>query len=801
MFKNYLKIAWRNIARHKGYSFINIFGLAAGIACCILIMVWVQDELSYDRFNAKADRIYRVYQRLTLNGQARTAPVTSAPLAPALRQSFPEVEQAARIFSLGNMTVKYGEKEFRELHISYADASFFSIFTLPLLEGNANSALAAPNSMVISEKTARKYFGSEQPIGKTLKFGDGQTYTVTGIMKEIPGNFHLTFNILCSFATWIAENKREAERWGAFNTFTYVLLAPGTDSRSFLGKINRLSDEKIGRDLKQVGGSLEVFLQPLQEIHLRSHFEVDIANTNDILTVYLFSGIALFILFIACINFINLTTARFANRALEVGLKKTLGATRGSLIRQFFAETILVALLAVLLACLFSNLALPWLNAVSGKVLTRAVFLQPLFLLSLLLFAVLVGTLAGSYPAFYLSSFQPVQTLKGKLKAGAASSTFRRILVVSQFAISITLIIGTLTVLSQLNYLKNKNLGFRKEQVIVVTLPQDSKTSPVTVREELATVPGIIHATLSADVPGLNFSLTDFVPEGRTEKEGLLMQIMAVDDRFLATLGMEIIKGRNFSEEMKSDPGEAVLINETAAARLGWDDPIGKTISRKGRGANGERISIKTRIIGIVKDFHTRSLHQEIEPMVLTNTPENFQMASLRFASRSAPEVMAKLNEKWKQLFPAAAFDSFFLDESFDSMYQAEERLEKIFTSFSVLAILISCLGLFGLAAYMTEKRTKEVGIRKVLGASTWRIVLLLSNEFGKWVLIANVIAWPLAYYLMNRWLQTFAYHTAIGIGVFFFSGFAALVIALLTVSYQSVHTARRNPVDSLRYE
>jgi len=801
MLKNYLKVAWRNIIRYKGYSFINIFGLAVGIACCILIMVWVQNELSFDRFNEKADRIYRVFQRLTLNAQTRTAPVTSAPMAPALLQSFPEVEQAARILSLGNTTVKYGDREFREQSIPYADASFFSVFTLPLLEGDARSALAAPYSVVISEKIARKYFGAEHAVGKMLKFGDGKTYTVTGLMKNIPGNFHLTFDILCSYATWIEENKPEAERWGSLGTFTYVLLAPGTGIDSLLEKVNRLSDEKFGNQLKQVGGSVKVFLQPLREIHLRSSFEFDIANTSDILTVYLFSAIALFILLIACINFINLSTARYANRALEVGLKKTLGATRGSLIRQFFSETFLVASLAVALACVFAGLALPWLNAVSGQEFTRAIFLQPLFLLSLVLFTALVGTLAGSYPAIYLSSFHPVRTLKGKLKAGAASTTFRRVLVVGQFAISIILILGTLTILKQLRYMKNKQLGFQKEQVIVVTLPQGGNPSPTTVRDEFAAVPGIVGASLSADVPGLNFSMTNFVPEGRTESEGILMQFMAVDDRFLPTLGMEVVKGRNFSSAMKSDPGEAVLINETAAARLGWPDPVGRTISRPGPGPNGGRIDIKTRIVGIVKDFHTRSLHQKIEPMVLHNSPVAFQMVSLRFTGQSATEIMPMLRQRWEKLFPALAFDSFFLDESFARMYQAEEHLEKIFTSFAILAIFISCLGLFGLAAFMTEKRTKEVGIRKVLGASIMRIVFLLSNEFSKWVLVANLIAWPLAYHFLNRWLQSFAYHTTIGIGSFFFSGLAALAIALLTVGYQAVRAARANPVDSLRYE
>ncbi len=801
MLKNYLKIAWRNIVRQKGYSFINIFGLAAGIACCILIMVWVQNELSFDRFNEKADRIHRLYSELTLNGRTRTAPVVSAPVAPALRQSFPEVESAARVLSFYNTTVKYGEKEFREDQVYFADNSIFDIFSLPLSQGNPKSALASGYSAVITEKTARRYFGAETPMGKLLKFGDGHEYAITGVMNNMPSNSHIQFDILCSFATWLAENKQEAEKWSRISLSTYVLLAPGTDLMQFHAKIDRLIDEKIGKDLKKFGHSLKFFLQPLTRIHLHSDFEMDSSKTGDIKTVYLFSGVALFILFIACINFINLATARSANRALEVGLKKTLGASRGSLARQFLGETFLVAFLAVLIACLFAILLLPLLSSLSGQEYSATIFMQPLYVSSFIFFTMLVGVLAGSYPAFFLSSFDPVQTLKGKLKAGAASSLFRRILVVGQFAISIALVIGTMAIFEQMQFIRNKHLGFNKEKVLVLSLPSSGNVSPQTVRDEMASIAGVANAGMSADVPGTGFSLTNFVPEGRTEKEALLMQNMEIDDQFLTTLDIKIARGRNFSRDMKTDPTDALLINETAAAQLGWKDPIGKSISKTGRGANGQRIMISKRIIGIVKDFHSLSLHQKIEPLVISNNAENFGLVSVRISSKNTQKIISRLKDKWRRLFPNMPFDSFFLDESFGRMYRTEEQLNQIFTSFAILAIFISCLGLFGLAAYMTEKRTKEVGIRKVLGASIFRIVFLLANEFGKWVLIANIIAWPLAYYFMNRWLQAFAYRTRIGIGLFFLSGLSALLIALLTVGYQSVRAASANPVDSLRYE
>ena len=801
MFKNYMKIAWRNIVRHKGYSFINIFGLAAGIACCILIMVWVQNEVSFDRFHSKSDRIYRLYNELTLNGQTRTAPVTSAPLAPALRQSFPEVEAAVRMSSYGNTAVKYGEREFRENQVYLADDSIFAVFSFPMIQGDPKSALSAAYTAVITEKTARRYFGSENPLGKVLKFGDGYEYAVTGVIKDIPGNSHLDIDILCSFATWISQNKPEAEMWGRISFSTYVLLAPGTDMKRFTAKMERLTDEKIGNDLKKVGGSLRFFLQPLTRIHLHSNFEMDFSNAGDIRTVYLFSAVAIFILLIACINFINLATARYANRALEVGLKKTLGASRGSLVRQFLGETFFVTFLAVLFACLMATLALPLLSSISGQEFSAVIFLQPLYLLSFALFVILVGVVAGSYPAFFLSSFDPIQTLKGKLKGGAAGSLFRRILVVSQFAISIALVIGTLIISDQNRFIRNKDLGFDKAHVLVLPLPQNKSISSAAVREEMASTPGVVHAGLSDELPGTGFKMTNFIPEGRSEKEALLMQRMDIDDQFLPALGMQIVRGRNFSRRMKTDAAEAVLINETAAARLGWKDPLGKRFSRQLRRPDGQQRTLTFKIIGIVKDFHTLSMHEKIEPLLIANNPESLALLSLRLQAGDMQGTISRLKEKWQQLYPGQIFDSFFLDESFGRMYEAEERFNKIFTSFSVLAVLISCLGLFGLAAYMTEKRTKEVGIRKVLGASTLRIMMLLTNEFSKWVLAANVIAWPLAYYFMNRWLQTFAYRTAIGPGIFLISGLAALSVALLTVGYQSIRAARANPVDSLRYE
>ncbi len=800
MSRNYLKLALRVIRRQKGYSLINTIGLAIGMACCLLIMLWVQNELSYDRFHDKGDRIFRVFQELTLNDRVRTAPETGAMMGPAAIQSIPEAEAAARILPMADTTVKYGEKEFRENHILFTDSEIFSVFSFPLVSGHSATALTAPYTVVLSEKTARKYFGAENPLGKVLQFGGGHAYSVTGVMKDVPRNSHLTFDILCSFASYAKENEYNASYWGNMETYTYFLLAPGADSRSFLAKLNRLSDENIGNKLKKINGGLKVFLQPLRDIHLHSGFESDMAEINDIKTVILFSGIALFILLIACINFINLATARFANRALEVGLRKTMGASRSSLVLHFFVETFVVAMLAAVLAILLTALALPVLNSIAGQEFPYSALSQPLFLLSVFLFTAMVGVLAGSYPAFFLSSFAPVQTMKGKLKAGAASATFRRILVVGQFTVSIALIIGTLTVFKQLRFIQNKNLGFTKEQVMVLPLPDRMAVTRETVREEFAAVNGITNAAISSDVPGVDINMNNYIPQGKTESEGVLMQTMAVDDHFLTTLGMTIVKGRNFSGDMKTDANEALLINETAADRLGWQDPIGKIVTRPAF-SNGKHVSIKRKIVGVVKDFHTLSLHQKIEPLVMDNSSWGLRFLSLRFEGQRLPELITAVKAKWRQFFPAIGFDPFFLDEAFARRYQAEERLNKIFSSFAILAIFISCLGLFGLAAYMTERRTKEVGIRKVLGAPVSGIVLLLSREFSIWVLAANLVSWPLAYHFLTRWLEGFAYHARIGIGIFLVSGFSVLLIALLTVSFQAIRAARANPVDSLRYE
>jgi putative ABC transport system permease protein len=608
--------------------------------------------------------------------------------------------------------------------------------------------------------------------------------------------------MLCSYDTWILLNEQQANSWGWMEQTTYLLTAPGVNFKTLEKKFEPFVYENLGAKIEKVGATFKIGLQPLTKIHLYSNFNDDTAKIGSIMYVYLFSGVALFILLIACINFVNLTTARYSNRALEVGLRKTLGASRISLIRQFLGETILVTFFAVIIGYLLALVLLPLLYSLTGQELNYRLLVQPWFLCALALSVLGIGVLAGSYPAIFLSAFQPVKTLKGNLKRGAASFALRRILVVGQFSISIALIVGTLIIYDQLQFIRNKQLGFNKDQVLTLPYPHNSQNWSVgSIRQELASVPGVMNVGFTSNVPGAGTDIRNFRPEGRTEEESILMEQLYVEPNLLPTLGIEIIEGRNFSESIQTDPSEAALINETTAKQLGWDDPIGKAIFIGGRGQNGKPIEFKKKIVGVVRDFHTRSLHNKIEPLTIFHNQAGFSVIAIKLAGGTISETVSKLRKKWERLFPDQLFSYSFLDESFDKMYRAEEQMNKIFTSFSLIAIIISCLGLFGLAAYMTEKRTKEVGIRKVMGASVAGILFLLSKEFTKWVLIANVIAWPTAYYFMNRWLQTFAYHIDLNVWKFILSGFMALLIAWITVSYQSIRIARSNPVKSLRYE
>ena len=798
MFRSYLKVFFRNIQRYKIYSFINVTGLAIGMACCILIVVYIINELSYDRYHEKTNQIYRVGVYMDLGGRSLRAAISNHPVGHFLRREYPEVLDAVRFRRyLYRTLVEYEEARFFEENIFFADDSVFNVFSFPMVKGDPKSALVNPFSIVVTEDMAKKYFGEKDPVGKVIRLDNHSDFTVTGVMKNIPRNSHFTFDMLCSFETFYVNNQGQREKWlGDLDNYTYLLLRDNFDPRQLEQKFPAIVDKHLGPILKALGGEFEFFLQPLTSIHLYSNLEGEISGNSDIAYVYIFAAIAGFILLIACINFMNLSTARSANRAKEVGMRKVLGAHKKKLIIQFLGESLFYSFISLIIAFVFVELALPLFQSLSGRELSSNYAQLPWLILGFIGLTFFVGLSAGSYPALILSSFKPANILKGSLRTGAADSRFRSVLVVVQFSISIVLIVGTVVIFSQINYMKNRRLGFDKEHIVILPILDGSiRRSIDTIKEELKRQAGISIVSVSSHVPSHGTRHQAFLPEGYTLDQSQMMGAVSIDHDYIPTMGIDIIAGRNFSPEFSTDSGRSILINEAAVRKFGWDDPLGKTIVELT--GNG----IKKTVIGVVRDFHMVSLRNVIEPLYIENDSNRFGYVSIRLQPGNIPRTMGLLENKWKEIDPTRTFDYSFLDESFDSQYRAEESLSRIFTNFSLLAIIIACLGLFGLTSFLVEQRTKEIGIRKVLGASVSDIALLLSREFFKWLLVANIIAWPVAYYAMNKWLQSFAYRITLGPGVFFLAALMALLIAVFTVSYQSIKAALANPISALRYE
>ncbi len=802
MLRNYLLTSLRNIRKHKGYSFINIAGLALGMACCILIIIFIMTEMSYDSFHAKSDRIFRLGLDAALGERVLLMPISNNPTAPVLIKDYPEVENAVRIRPWNSRTsITYEGRQFFEEGIFWADRPFFEIFSFPLLKGDPQTALQTANAVVMTESAANKYFGMQDPIGKVIKVNNQTDYSVTGVCADPPHNSHFSFSMLCSYETAYAQNRQQEGIWLNFNNYTYILLQPDSDPTQLAAKFPALIEQYMGRDLKAIGGTMKYFLQPLESIHLHSNLEGEIQGNGNILYVYIFAAIALFILLIACINFMNLATARSATRAREVSMRKVAGAYKGALVRQFLGETILYSVIALLFAIVLVVVSLPYFSAISGiEMKFRPELIQwliPAFL-GLVLF---VGVAAGSYPALYLSSFEPASVLKGSIKAGKASTRFRSILVVSQFIISIALIIGTSVILSQIRYMKKKELGFDKANLIVTEVRNRQLLQAVdSIKAQLKQVPGVEEVTFSSIVPGGDPNVSVFIPEGFAVDESQLMEQYQVDEDFFPTLGIEIVEGRNFSKEFSTDQEEAALINRAAAQRFGWDEPLGKTIRIPGDfNADNQLIWESRTVVGVIEDFHIASLHKAIMPQIVYYAPG--RSLSLRLAPQNIATTVGVLKERWNAIDPSRPLDFYYLEDAFDAQYRAEEQLSDIFSSFTVFAIVIACLGLFGMASYTAEQRTKEIGIRKVLGASVPGVVALLSRDFVKLIIIANLVAWPVAYWAMHVWLKNFAYRTGIALWIFVLTGLAALGIALLTVSYQSIRAALSDPVRSLKYE
>jgi putative ABC transport system permease protein len=811
MIKNYFKTAFRTLLKNKGFTVLNVLGLSLGLASCLLIIFYVVDELSYDRYNTKADRIYRVNEDLKLGENSVLYAVAMPPLAQTLKSEFPYIENTVRIKNAGSRHVKKGTTNILENKMAFADPSLFDVFTLPMINGSPSKALAEPNSVVLTETTAKKYFNSTNVVGKTLTFDDNTFYKVTGVIHDIPRQSHFNFDFFISMSTF--PDSRSTE-WLRSDYNTYVLFKKVGDHKkleaslpAFLGKYSgpeMQSQLKMSMSAFEKSGSFfRLNLTPLTDIHLKSNRTGELGPNSTIQYVYIFSAIALFILLIACVNFMNLSTARSSNRAREVGVRKVLGSSRKSLVFQFLTESILVTFAATAIAFFAAMALLPAFNQLAGKDI--AVNSQTLSWLipALLCIVLLVGSIAGSYPALFLSSFQPVNVLKGKLSAGFRGGGLRSFLVVFQFSISIFLIIGTLVIYKQLKYIQNKDLGYNRNQVLIVQNTSELNTynTAKIFKQEVKQISGVVNATLTGYLPTASAKNTSifFKDASFDQKKALFPQTWEVDEDYINTLDMKMAAGRSFSNQMLTD-SSGIIINEAAAKFLGLTDPLNKPLYRSNGGKQDISNSKADHIIGVVKDFNFSSLRDVVSPMVLV-MGQNTGALSVRVSTKNIQALLSQIQQRWNQLCPNVKMNFSFMDQDFEASYLAEQRMGTIFIVFTSLAIIIACLGLFGLAAYAAEQRTKEIGIRKILGANVSTIAAMLSFDFIKLVLISILIALPAGWFLMNKWLQDFAYRENIQWWVLPLAGFIAILIAIITISFQAIRAAFANPVNSLRSE
>jgi len=785
MLKSYIKIAIRNLKKHKVYSFINIFGLALGMACCILILLWVQDEVRYDRFHKNRNNLYRVYTEVQYSdGRSNLFSESYFPLARVLKTECPDVVDAIRYSFEPGILIKFEERIFTNNHIAFADPSFFNLFTFPFIKGDPVTTLDEKFSVVITEEMSQKYFGSEDPIGKVLNINNQSDLKVTGVIKNLPKNSSFQFNCVIPFSLAFGE----PDHWGGNPLETYVLLNSTSQVEEVEQKITGIKEK---HDPTSSGMTVQLRLQPLTRIHLYA-----LGGGGLITFVYIFSVIACFVLIIACINFMNLATAKAATRANEIGLRKVVGAKKSDLIKQFFGESTLFSFIAFILALFIVELILPAFNNLSEKQIKLDLSGNITILIGLISIALFTGILSGSYPALFLSSFQPVNVLKRTLSSGVKSSLFRKVLVVSQFSISIFLIIGTMIVFNQLDFIQNRDLGYDKENLVFIYMQDELNQKYESLKNELLQNSNILEITRSAQSPDIIASTHSALDwDGKDPEKKVSMNWDFVDFDYFETFKMEVVEGRSFSREYTTDATEAFIVNEEAAKLMGMESPVGKRFSFAGQ---------KGRIVGVVKNFHFKPLHHKITPFVFGMNPDWINMMKclfIRIGPDNISETIKYVENICKKFSPDYPFRYQLFGERINRRYRNEQRMGTIVSYFTSLTILISCLGLFGLASFMVERRTKEIGIRKVLGSSVSRIVLLLTKEFTKWVLIANIIAWPVAYFILDRWLQNFAYSINVGPLVFILAAVVALMIALLTVSYQAVRAAMANPVESLRYE
>lgn len=813
MLKNYLKIAFRSLWKNKGYSAINIFGLAIGLATCLLITLYVTDELGFDRYNVNADRIYRINSDIRFGGGDLHMTQTADMMGQVLKKDYPQVEEYTRIYANeGAKLIKKGNEFINEENIAYVDSTFFNMFTLPAVEGNTKTALNEPNTVVITESTAKKYFSETNVTGKTIEVKNDENTTlfkITAVIKDMPENSHFHFDFMLSM-------KNVDYEWGQYtshNFNTYLLLKKGTDYKVFEKNFDQYIQKyvipyvqqfvKISsiEELRKSGNKLEYSLMPLTKIHLYSDYNYELSPSGNIQYVYIFSAVALFILIIACINFMNLSTARSASRAKEIGIRKVLGTQRKTLVAQFLVESTITAFISLTIAIAAAYLVLPLFNDVAAKSLSVNDLLSIKILPFIILLPFFVGLLAGSYPALFLSAFKPVVVLKSNANTGFKKSNLRNALVVFQFATSVMLIIATIIVYNQLHFIQTTKLGFNKDQVLVIDRVYALNNNVEVFKNEVLGMPGVTSGTISSFLPVSNSSRSDntYSKEAVMDtKNAIDMQTWRIDYDYIKTMGMEIVKGRNFSKDFGSD-SSAMLITQTTARLMGYADPVGKMIYVPSD-IDGDNSMVPIKIIGVIKDFHFESLRQNIGPLCMRLGNSN-GLASFKITAAATPNLIKQVEARWKALAPGMPFSYRFLDKSFDEMYQSEQRAGTVAIVFAIIAVLIACLGLFGLVTFMAEQRTKEIGIRKVLGASVSNVVAILSKDFLLLVIIACIFAFPLAWWAMHTWLQDYAYRIGIAWWVFLAAGLGALAIALLTVSFQAIKAALANPVKSLRTE
>lgn len=809
MLQNYIKIAWRNLRKHKFYSFLNIFGLALGLASCLLITLYVLDELSFDKSFEHADRIHRVNADIRFGGADMALAVAPDPLAFTLKKDYPQIEQVVRLRENGSQLVRRSEgtENLKEDQVCFADSTFFKVFSLPLIMGDKEKALKDPYTVVISESNALKYFGKENPMGKGLTIENDQTYTVTGVMQDIPAQSHLRdMNMLLSMSS---NPESRLNGWGSHNFNTYLLLKEGVDPRQFENNFETVLQKYTAKwlvsfmgasldEIRKSGSYLRYSLIPLTEIHLHSDRTAEINVNGNIQYVYIFAVVALFLLTIACVNFMNLATARSSNRAKEVGVRKALGSERSSLVNQFLTESVMLSFFSLALAVALAYFALPLFNNLAGKQVKFPIG-EVGFWITLLITGGVVGVLAGSYPAFFLSAFNPLKVLKNSVELQGKGGYLRNALVVFQFVISVMLIVGTGVIYRQLNFIQTKKLGFNKDQMLIVNDAYALDNQVTAFKEQVMRLPNVEKSTVTSFLPTPS-SRTDntFFPAGQMQQDkGINMQNWAVDYDFINTMGLQMANGRPFQEEFPSD-SSGIIINEAAAKVLGYAEPIGKKLFGYADQEMKQRIDYT--IIGVVKNFHFESLKKNIGALSLVLSRSNGTVV-FKLNGGDVAQTVDQVEQLWKKMAPGQPFSYRFMDEDFNNVYRSEQRVGQIFITFATISIIIGCLGLFGLSAYTAERRTKEIGVRKVLGASVANIVALLSKEFLRLIIIAILIGIPIAWFGMNLWLNDFAYHVDLAWWMFLAAGAIAITIALLTVSFQSIKAALMNPVRSLRSE